>query len=82
MGAVCLYVRHSNPTYTFTLSLLFFPVLPLSLLLCLSLSSIFSCLLLHYHTNTLAHSLGKKKKRIGGVWGGEMHELSFNKGER
>lgn len=34
-----------------------------------SLSSIFCCLLLHYHTNTLAHTLGKKNMMWGGVRG-------------
>ena len=81
MDAVCSNVHHSNPTYTLTLSL-FLPLLlfllPLSLPLRLylsssvshSLSGIFSCLLLHYHTNTLAHTLGKKKNDVGRGEGG------------
>lgn len=50
-------------SFSFSPSLLYLPS-------SVCLSSIFSCLLLHYHINTLAHTLGKKKKGMGG----EMHE--------
>lgn len=64
-----------SSSLTLSLSLFISPPLSLSH----SFSSIFSCLLLHNHTNTLAHT---PTKRDGGWGGDEMHELSFNKGER
>lgn len=91
MDAVCSYVHHSNPTYTLSLNLssssfsssaLSSPP-SLSLLFCLSLSLkhilLLAAALSYKHAST--HPW-KKKYDVGRGEGGEMHELSFNKGER
>lgn len=82
MDAVCSYVQHSNPTYTFSL----FFSLSLSPLFSLFLSLYLSLSLSLKHIFLLAPALSQKhartypwKKKDGG---NEMHELSFNKGER